>query len=130
MFGRGMKIYTVHVKPGVGPTQEKPKFVREGFNLYAFMFTGLWLLSQQIWSHAILILLAQFAIGVCEGLGILSGANAVVMLLGIQMVVGLEGNDWLRARLSRQSYVLMDVSAADSLLRAEQRYFERYLAKA
>lgn len=124
-----MKIYTVHAKPGARGA-EKPVFVREGFNWMAFLFTGLWALYQLLWWPALFIVAFHIALGMLAEHHLLSAASVSVVQLGFQVLVGYLGNDWLRGRLRRRGYVMSDVTAAETQLGAEQRYFERYLAAA
>lgn len=124
-----MKIYTVHARPGARGG-EKPIFVREGFNWMAFLFTGFWALYQRLWWPAALIVAFHIGLGALGEHHLLSPSSVGAVQLGFQVLVGYFGNDWMRARLRRRGFVMSDVTAADSQLRAEQRYFERYLAAA
>jgi hypothetical protein len=125
----GMKIYTVHIKPEDG-LRDKPVFIREGFNLYAFIFTGFWALYHRLWMPLLMIMLFHILTAYSVHAHILLKPSYLAIQLGFNLLVGYQANDWLRARLSRQGYIMADVSAADNLLRAEQRYFERTLAQA
>ena len=58
---------------------------------------------------------------------ILLKISGVIARLGFNIIVGMLANDWVRARLIKNGYVVADVSVADNLLRAQQRYFERAL---
>ncbi len=44
---------------------EQAVFVKDGFNIYAFLFTGLWLLAKRLWLafFVFLILWAAIAVG-------------------------------------------------------------------
>ena len=126
MFGR-MKLYTVHLKPEDG-LHKKPVFVREGFNVYAFAFTGLWAIYQRLWKPLLLIMIFNGTLGYLLAHHILLKPSYLAMQFGFNLLVGFQANDWVRARLAANGYVLADVSAADSLLRAEQRYLERALS--
>lgn len=127
MFG-WMKIYTVHVLPDDVGVKQKPIFIKEGFNQFAFVFTLFWALYQRLWIPAILMLAFDIVLMMLLGAHIFAPPSIVGMQLIYHVFVGFQGNDWLRARLQDKGYILADVSAADSLLRVEQRYFERYLA--
>lgn len=124
----GMKIYTVHVRPDTQQAQEKPIFLREGFNWMAFFFGGFWALYHRLWWYAAVIVFVNIALGLIAKEGILSRDAMMAVQLGFQAIVGFYANDWLRAKLEKRGYVFADVTAADSELRAEQRYFERALA--
>lgn len=126
IFNR-MNIYTVHVKPESG-LQQKPFFVREGFNMMAFVFAAFWLLYQRLWLPAMIVVACNLCIIFLAANPFLSASSLAVLDMGLHAVVGYMANDWLRAGLQKRGYVFADITAADSLLRAEQRYFERYLA--
>ncbi len=127
-FPAGMKIYTVHVKPGVAHAQDKPIFLREGFNWMAFVFIGFWALYHRLWWQALAIVAFNIFIISLGEQHALSIESVNAIQLGLHVLVGYLANDWLRAKLQRRGYAMSDITAADSLLRAEQRYFERYLA--
>lgn len=129
MFGR-MKIYTVHVKPGTVNPYERPVFVREGFNFFAFLFTFFWALFHRLWMQAIGILLINIALMMLVRMHVMSADGIAIVQLAMNVMIGFVANDWLRAHLSKRGYIVADISAADNLLRAEQRYFERTIAAA
>lgn len=129
MFG-GMKIYTVHAKPDMVNAAEKPKFVREGFNLFAFLFTGLWTLYHRLWWPTAILVAVNVALIALGKRHLFPAETLTIIQVAVQILVGYMANDWLRAKLQRRGYVIVDIVAADSELRAEQRYFDRYLASA
>lgn len=129
MFGK-MKIYTVHIKPGVPNAAEKPIFIREGFNFWAFFFTIFWTLYYRLWLHTALIIAVNVVIVVLGNNYILGSESIGLIQFTIQLLVGFHANDWYRAALSKRGYIMTDITTGDNLLRAEQRYFERYLANA
>ncbi len=127
IFG-GMKIYTVHIKPGMANAQARPVFVKEGFNFWAFLFTdSLGALSAPVATGVADRRLQCAAVAHAQGIMCSTRPASAVIHLGFHLVVGFWGNDWLRARLARRGYIMADISVSDSLLRAEQRYFERYV---
>ena len=127
MFG-GVKIYTVHVKPEDRGVQHKPVFVKEGFNFMAFAFPLLWAAYKRLWVPVLLILMFDLFFFSLMHWHIFSHPSLSALDLAFRVLIGFHANDWLCSYLRRQGYVMADISAADSLLRAEQRYFERYLA--
>ncbi len=129
MFG-GMKIYTVHIKPGAENAAQPPLFVREGFNWLAFLLTGFWALYHRLWLPLLLILAFNGTLIAAGNEQLLSRFSLLAVHMGFQVIVGFAANDWLRAKLARSGYIMADITAADSRLRAEQRYFERSLAVA
>ena len=127
MFHR-LKIFTVHIKPDEKQPYAQPVFVREGFNIYAFVLTFLWALYHRLWIPAAGILAINFAVLALGEIHLISAGSVAILQFMVQILVGFHANDWLRAGFAKRGYIMADVTAGDSLLRAEQRYFERYLA--
>jgi hypothetical protein len=125
-----MKIYTVHIKPDGANAAEQPVFVKEGFNIWAFLLTFLWALYHRLWLPALLLLAVNLLLVFLLKHHVFAASSVGVLHLTMHYIAGSYGNDWIRARLTRLGYIMVDVAASDSLLRAEQRYFERYLAAA
>ena len=127
MFGK-MHIYTVHTKPGNVPGQDLPVFLREGFNWWAFLFTLFWALYERLWLAFALIAAFNIAVGAMKNAQIITPGSAFVLLLGAQVFIGFQSNDWIRARLKRQGYIIQAIAIGDNLLRAQQRFFDQQTA--
>lgn len=121
-----LKLYTVHAKSGLETKYHSPVFIREGFNPLAFLFTFAWALYHRLWKLAALILAFQLAIELIAPEGLFSFASLCAMQIGFNILIGFHANDWLRVRLRQRGFIFTDIVAGDSLMRAEQRYFERY----
>ncbi len=129
MFG-GMKIYTVHVESGSSNSYQKPVFVKEGFNVFAFLFTFLWALYHRLWLAALFIFAVNTALALITKSGFMSADVLGIVQIMFNAMVGFHGNDWIRSALAKRGYIMADITAADSQLRAEQRYFDRHFAQA
>ncbi len=122
-----MKIYTVYIPAAAPDAQQKAIFLREGFSWSAFLFTGFWALYHRLWWPMLGIFLFNGALVSLQNAELLSPGGMAVLQLGFQVLVGFHANDWLRDKFAHRGYILADVTVGDSLLRAEQRYFERVL---
>lgn len=123
-----IKTYTVHVKPDAPSPLETAALVKEGFHLWAFIFGIVWALYHRLWGMALLYLLCNIALGVMgERLG-MSDAGLAIVQLGFQAIMAYLADDFLRAGLKKQGYIIADIVTAESDLRAELRFFERYAA--
>lgn len=122
-----VKIYTVHIKPEEGLTA-RPVFIREGFNVYAFAFSGFWALSHRLWKAMIVAFIFHFFTLHLLQSHILLKPSYLALELGFNFLFAMQANDWVRGKLAKKGYLFADVSASDNLLRAEQRYYERTLA--
>lgn len=123
----GLRIYTVHIKPDSKDPYQHPEFVQEGFNLYAFLFGGLWMLYNRLWWSALCIIL--FNAGLSE-VALRYGFHPMSVLaiqLGFQALIGFHANDLLRVALKKRGYIVADIVTGDNKMRAEQRFFERHM---
>jgi len=121
-----MKIYTVHRRPGAADTDLKSvRLVPDGFAWGGFVFPLLWLLVQRLWLAALLFAVASFALGAAITQAGLGDGWAFAATLPVNLLVGLEGRQWLRAKLARLGYVDDGVAAGNSLEEAELAYFSR-----
>ena len=130
---QGLKLYTVHIKPGSDVTLAKPLFLREGFNWMGFLFTFLWAFSQRLWLFGLVVITASLLMMLAAHYGLLTEFSLSVVLFALYAshdYVGFHGNDVLRKSLMRRGYIFQDITSGDSLLRAEQRYFDRLVQAA
>ncbi len=123
-----MHIYTVHINPALPQAYEAAVFVDEGFNWKAFLFTGLWTLYHRLWAATLGIILYNMILGHLLISNSLSHVGVGIVQLVIQILIGFHANDWLRAKLKKRGYLMADIVSGDSMLRAEQRFFDHYLA--
>lgn len=130
MFRRKYHIYTVHVNPAAQAPHESAQFVEEGFNVTAFLFSGLWALYHRLWWPVLAILLCNLIIVQLQHEGSISDIGRVILQAGLNLFIGFQANDWLRAKLARRGFVLTDIVSGDSLIRAQQRFFDAYYTPA
>jgi hypothetical protein len=127
-----MAIYTVHVPPEATTPEhvaEKSVFVKDGFSVPGFVFTGFWLLAQRLWLHAIgyfllfgLVVVAFWYFGLPRIA--FGGVTALLALL-----IGLEGYEWQRRRYARKGWTHAGTVSGPSLEECERRFFKDWLAR-
>ncbi|MGE0233213.1 MAG: DUF2628 domain-containing protein [Flavobacteriaceae bacterium] len=121
-----MKIYTVHRRPGAADTDlNSVRFVPDGFAWWGFLVPLVWLLVKRLWLAAVIFILVSLALGAAITLVGLGDGWAFAATLPVNLFVGLEGRQWLRAKLARRGYVEDGVAAGGSLEEAELSYFSR-----
>ncbi len=127
MFMNRFRLYSVHIDPNAPRPYETAIFIAEGFNFWAFFFGVLWSLYQRLWILAFILLCINVALsGMAEYFGF-SPFSIYVLQVGIQLMVGFQGNDARRIMLTKKGYIVADMVAAHTLLHAEQRFYDRYL---
>ena len=121
-----MRVYTVHEPPG--GNLEDMVFVKEGFCWPALFVPALWLIYRRLWLGLAAWFVASIALAwLVRAAGLEDGAAAVVML-GFNLLVAFEANDWLRWTLDRKGYREVAVVAGSNQSEAEARYFQARLA--
>jgi hypothetical protein len=127
-----MAVFTVHQPPlGKGeniPDPTRFHFVRDGFYVWGFLFSVLWMLRHKLWLAAALF--AALAVLIEIGLrwaGVGVGIRSLV-LFALCFLVGLEGATLRRWTLSLRGYIPAGVVIADNRDEAERRFFLNWTA--
>ena len=123
-----LRVYTVHINPSLQHPYEDAEFVKEGFNFWAFAFTGFWALYNRIWFNSLAIFIINGFIAKAILNGELNHLQGIVAQLAFHLLIGFFANDWLRSKLRKKGFIIADIVTGDSLLKAEQRFFDRYFA--
>jgi hypothetical protein len=125
-----MPTFTVHAPPpNIGESAADPErfvFVRDGFHVWAFLLSPLWLLLHRLW-------LALFGYAVLGGL-----IDAVMSVIGapdaakffvwflLALLVGFEAATLWRWTLARRGWKTLGFAVGDDLESAEQRFFSAW----
>lgn len=126
LFNR-LRIYTVHLKPGESTASiEQLRFVSEGFNFYAFIFTIFWALYNRMWRLAGLLLMLNLVVFLSTmQLELLDQQiTSSILQFGLQLWTGFSANDFMRAHLKRQGFITYALVSGENEIRAEQRFFD------
>lgn len=110
-----------------GPTEamDRAVFLKDGFAVYAFLFTGLWLLAKRLWLAFFIFLLAWGALLLA---GSRLGFNPLAIALAqtvIGVYLGLEGNALVERKLLRKGWTLAGVVEGKQIDQIERRFFEQ-----
>lgn len=117
-----MRVYTVHLRrPG---PDEDLVFVREGFNVWAFVFCLLWALWNRLWLFGALAFGSRLAlVWTAHWVG-LNAAGEGALVLAHALAVGYLANDMRRRRLDSLGYRNMGAVAAPDLDGAAARFLD------
>jgi len=121
-------IYTVHINPSLPQPYEAVEFVEEGFNWKAFIFSGFWALYNKLWWSALGIFAYNAFMAQLLSSHTFSHTGVGILQLGLELFIGFQANDWRRTNLKKRGFITADVVTGDSLIRAEQRFFDRYFS--
>jgi hypothetical protein len=120
---RTTKIYTVHENAEIAEPSERLELVREGFSVWAFFLSALWLLANRLWiPFFIYTALVMIAVEAQRRLG-LSEMTIGAIQLAMQVLLGFSAHDIQRWALERRGYRMTDVVVADTELLATQRAY-------
>lgn len=103
---------------------ERAILLKDGFNIYAFLFTGLWLLAKKLW--------LAFAIFLPLWIALVVGGRLVglhpLAIMGAQALAGvflaLEGGRLLERKLTRKGWTVAGVIEGAKRDAVERRFFE------
>lgn len=113
------KIYSVYTKPDENDAYGKTVFVKEGFNIFAFIFGGLWALFNRLWLIAILLIFISASLEMSGKVQL----SIISMLLSLWF--GFEAHNFKASKLVRKNFQLADIVIAKNLLEAQQKYFQK-----
>ena len=122
-----MAVFTVH-QPPLGKSENAPDptrfaFVRDGFYVWGFLLSVLWMLRHRLWLVAVLFVALLVLIEVGLRWAGVSVALRSLVTLALCFLVGLEGATLRRWTLSLKGYTPVGVVIADNREEAEQRFF-------
>ena len=130
-----MAFYTVLTPPpkrggeirsgGPSEAMDRAVFLKDGFAVYAFLFTGLWLLAKRLWLAFLVFLLLWGALLLA---GSQLGFNPLAIGLAqtvIGLYLGLEGNALVEGKLIRKGWTLAGVVEGKQIDHIERRFFEQ-----
>jgi Protein of unknown function (DUF2628) len=121
-----MTVYSVHL-PGEGTSGvAEAAFVREGFTRAAFWLGPLWLLKRRLWLGLAVWLAAFFILLILLAAGVLSGGATLLVIFLMQVLLGLEANRLLEAKLWKDGYNLVEIVAAPALDQAETAFYRHF----
>lgn len=123
-----LHVYTVHINPAETHPYEKAEFVEEGFNWWAFFFTGLYALYKRLWWPALSIIAFNVINASLYYKGWIQEGSFMAISLGFQTLLGFLANDWIRDRLKRRGWIIADLTSGENALRAELRFYDRFTA--
>ncbi len=122
------KIFTVHENAAIAEPADRAMLVREGFSVWAFTFTVIWLVMHRLWVEALaFMLLLGMAVYAAKTYGIGEAGQGIVQLF-LTVMLGFLAHDLERAALARRGYRMTGVVAAESELAAERRFYDMVAA--
>jgi hypothetical protein len=122
-----MRLFSVHAKSPlperVRAEADQVRFVKEGVAWWGFFFPLPWLLIKGMW--------LVFAMALAVAISIVAGGDAfgvpalamTALAFGINLFIGLLGNDLYRWTLRRRGYVDVGPAAGADREEAELRFF-------
>lgn len=104
-------------------------FVRDGFYVWAFLLTPLWMIRHRLWLPLVIYLIGSALLE-----AVLRQAGASVFAIGfiavlISLLIGLEGATLRRWSLRRRGYREAGFIRGDGLADAEHRFFAAWTGR-
>jgi uncharacterized protein DUF2628 len=125
-----MPTYTVHAPPPrQGETISAPErfvFVRDGFHVWAFILSPLWLLAHRLWLAFILYVVGYGLLSIGFVFLRVSANTQLVAGLAIALLVGFEAPSIWRWTLTRRRWSTLGFVVGEDAEVAEQRFFANW----
>lgn len=132
LFGaQRIQSYTVHERPDP-PTDridraEALRFIKDGFEFAAFVFAPFWLIAQRLWLGLLGYVIAFAAILVANEYLSLPDSAAVVLLIGLHLIVGFEGDAMARLDIESRGWTTLGSVTGLNRLDCERRFLDMWL---
>ena len=122
-----MHIYTIHEHVDTPPGERDPHavFVREGFSLFALIFSILWFLFHRMWREAILIAMVIAMIFLVVQGGDIVDFTGTALRGVFGLAVALFAHDMQRAALARKGFREVGVASGGNAEEAALEYMLR-----
>ncbi len=111
-----MTTYSIYAKANDAAAADAV-FLPDGFSLGAFAFTWVWALWNRMW------IVAAIALAVTTAAALLPPVPQVLLALGVNLLMGLHGNDLLGWSLARRGLSEVGLSHGGTLEEAELRFY-------
>lgn len=127
-----MTVYTVHQPPlGKGENAPDPTrfaFVRDGFYVWGFLLSLLWMLRYRLWLVAVLFVALSVLLEAGMRYAGVTSTWRWLVFVALSLLVGLEGATLRRWTLALRGYTNAGVVVADDQDEAERRFFVNWQA--
>lgn len=117
-----MSSYIVLSPPGGEARDEKNRFIKDGFAIWAAIFPFLWALSKKLYVEALVLFAIELAIISLSQNPDMEGPATAVSLI-ISLLWGFEARNWLVGRLEKKGWRQEAVISAASLGDAEAMFY-------
>jgi hypothetical protein len=125
-----MPTYTVHAPPPrrgeAASAPERFVFVRDGFHVWAFLLTPIWLLWRRLWLAFALYLLVSVVLAIGSRF---IGADAAVQFVAgllIALLIGFEASTLRRRKLAWRRWSMLGFVIGEDIEMAERRFFAEW----
>ena len=125
-----MSVYTIHEPPlraaDTAPDPERFAFVRDGFEVWAFVLAPLWMLWHRMW--LVLVGYVVVSVGLDAAMVFLGASRFAMAVVGlvISLLIGLEASTLRRVTLSRRGWKNAGIVSGDDREDAERRFFDAW----
>ena len=134
MFGwwlNRIRAFTVHESPNPPSARddraEELRFVRDGFSLYAALFTPLWMLANRLWLVLAGYIALLSTLVIAFGLLGLPDNWLALAAFTLNVIIGFEADSLIRWTLDRRAWRQIASVTGRSDEECERRFFSAWL---
>jgi hypothetical protein len=124
-----LKTYSVYFHKDAKEPLETIEVISSGFNVWAFIFTGVWCIYNKCWRALAFVAFIFFVVNSAGYLGYLNSVQVEVVSTIFAVWFGFEANSYKVESLESKGYSLYDVVSGFSEQDGIRRFYDRFVAK-
>ena len=122
-----LKTYNVIFRKDAKDPLETVEIVPNGFNLWAFVFTGLWCIANKCWRALAFLAIIFSLIIAAEYLQLVNNVQANILSLAISIWFGFEANNYKLKIFEENEYSTFTVVTGFNEDDALRRFYDKFI---
>lgn len=118
-----MKIYRIFLKKNNKGVIENLEMIKEGFNIYAFIFNIFFLLYKKLWKEFFIIFFIIIVLNIFEKYFI-SSYVIIPIQLCLCVFISFEYQDWITKKMIKTGYQFLGYSSGNTIREAKLKFLD------
>ncbi|NBV06229.1 MAG: DUF2628 domain-containing protein [Proteobacteria bacterium] len=119
-----MKLYNALIKKNQEGKIAEVVLLKEGFSIWAFLFSAFWFLYHKMRKEFLVLLLVNFVFVFTKKLNFLSGFDNFFLEMAFFFIIALNANYWLVDAMKKRGYEFVGLVFGSDAANAKMRFVE------
>ena len=119
-----MKLYSALIKKNKEGKIQDVTLLKEGFSLWAFLFSIFWFLYHKMWKESGALFVVSIALSVFEESKMIDGSGKLMIEVMLGLVIACNANYWLLGALQKKGYEFKGLVFGSDLINAKMRFIQ------